>query len=316
MPRSRRLTLAAVAGTALVGTAGAVVGVAAADVIGTPGTRSHAPGSHPPGSHPPGSQAAWPGTDRPIPTSRPSSPTAGSHASPTAGTHAGPTAGSHASPTAGPTASRAAAYPKRHVARHEPETECRSVAHVGDSTSVDLMSPLLLPERADRLPARYAAVGVKHITIKASGGRSVIEALPGQVNGYDTAKAIAGSGFKGCWVFALGTNDAANIAAGSPISAAARIAKMMSVAHGQPVLWVNTVTRTPTGPWASAHERVWDAALASAVHKYPNMRIFNWAARARPGWFLSDGIHYNSLGCLMRAKAIAGALAAAFPGTS
>ncbi len=43
------------------------------------------------------------------------------------------------------------------------------------------------------------------------------------------------------------------------------------------------------------------------------MRIFNWAAKARPDWFLSDGIHYNPLGCAMRAMAIADALARAFP---
>jgi hypothetical protein len=43
------------------------------------------------------------------------------------------------------------------------------------------------------------------------------------------------------------------------------------------------------------------------------MRIFNWSAVARPSWFLSDGIHYNSVGCAMRARAIAGALARAFP---
>jgi hypothetical protein len=43
------------------------------------------------------------------------------------------------------------------------------------------------------------------------------------------------------------------------------------------------------------------------------MRIFNWSAVAQPAWFLPDGIHYNSLGCAMRAKAIADALARAFP---
>ena len=43
------------------------------------------------------------------------------------------------------------------------------------------------------------------------------------------------------------------------------------------------------------------------------MRIFNWSAVAQPGWFLSDGIHYNSIGGAMRARAIADALARAFP---
>ncbi len=89
----------------------------------------------------------------------------------------------------------------------------------------------------------------------------------------------------------------------------------MSVAHGQPVIWVNTVNQPSPAP-GPIHERAWDAALASARHRYPNLRIFDWAAKARPGWFLPDGIHYNSIGCQSRAKAIADALANAFPGTS
>ena len=88
---------------------------------------------------------------------------------------------------------------------------------------------------------------------------------------------------------------------------------MMAVAHGQPVLWVNTKTLLTSGPYASVNERAWDMTLVRALAKYPNLRIFNWSAVAQPGWFLSDGIHYNSLGCAIRAKAIADALARAFP---
>src|SRR5262249_10998175 len=65
-----------------------------------------------------------------------------------------------------------------------PRTSCTSVAHIGDSTSVDLISPQMLPDPAQRLQARYAAVGVAHLRIDASGGRSVVEELPGQQNGY------------------------------------------------------------------------------------------------------------------------------------
>ena len=85
------------------------------------------------------------------------------------------------------------------------------------------------------------------------------------------------------------------------------------VAPGQPVMWVNTRTLLAGGPWASANERAWDKTLVRALSKYPNMRIFNWSAVAQPGWFLSDGIHYDTLGCAMRASAIAQALARAFP---
>jgi hypothetical protein len=196
------------------------------------------------------------------------------------------------------------------------QTSCRSVAHIGDSTSVDLISPSFIPNAAERLAARYAAVGVKYLRIDASGGRSIVEELPGQLNGYKVASAWRKNGYRGCWVFALGTNDAANIAAGSSIGMMARIDQMMAVAHGEPVMWVNTRTLLSGGPWANANERLWDKALVRALAKYPNMRIFNWSSVARPGWFLPDGIHYNAEGCIRRAKAIAGALARAFPLTA
>jgi len=43
------------------------------------------------------------------------------------------------------------------------------------------------------------------------------------------------------------------------------------------------------------------------------MRIFDWAGVVRPSWFISDGIHYTSQGYAARARAIASALARAFP---
>ncbi|HET7141887.1 MAG TPA: SGNH/GDSL hydrolase family protein, partial [Candidatus Limnocylindria bacterium] len=117
----------------------------------------------------------------------------------------------------------------------------------------------------------------------------------------------------GCWVFALGTNDTANVAAGSAVGLTARIDKMMSAAHGEPVLWVNTVTRLSAGPWSQAHQQAWDHALTAALARYPNLKILDWASVAQPGWFLDDGIHYDAAGCAARAKAIADGLAKAFP---
>jgi hypothetical protein len=194
-----------------------------------------------------------------------------------------------------------------------PRTSCRTVAHIGDSTSVDLISPASLPDPGQRLQATYARVGVQHLRISASGGRSIVEEMPGQANGYVVARAWHDAGYHGCWVFALGTNDAADISAGSEVGMLARIERMMSEAHGEPVLWVNTRTELSAGPWAQAHEQAWDDALHQTLARYPNMRIFNWAAVAQPGWFLPDGIHYNSAGCADRARAIADALARAFP---
>ena len=212
---------------------------------------------------------------------------------------------------------RTAAAPRTRAAAPAPaaarRTSCSSVAHIGDSTSADLISSADLPDPAQQLPARYADVGVRHLQIDASGGRSIVETLPGQVNGYNVARAWWDEGYRGCWVFALGTNDAANVAAGSSVGMMARIQEMMSAAHGEPVMWVNTVTQLSSGPYAEANEQLWDNTLVRALAMYPNMRIFDWAAVAQPGWFLTDGIHYNSAGCAARAQAIADALAQAFP---
>ena len=198
-------------------------------------------------------------------------------------------------------------------ARPADRTSCTSVGHVGDSTSVGMVSPGSLPNPAQRLAAQYRDVGVRHVWIDASGGRAIVEQLPGQLNGYRVASGRYQEGFRGCWVFALGTNDAANVSVGSPIGLAARIREMMSAAHGEPVMWVNAQTDLRTGPWSEAHMQLWNNALVAACRAYPNMRIFNWAAMVQPGWHLEDGLHYTPAGYAIRAHAIAQALAKAFP---
>jgi lysophospholipase L1-like esterase len=88
---------------------------------------------------------------------------------------------------------------------------------------------------------------------------------------------------------------------------------MMSVANGEPVMWINLKSLLVSGPYAEANMLKWNAALLRACSKYPNMRVFDWAAMAKPGWFISDGIHYTSAGYAVRSEAIADALARAFP---
>jgi GDSL-like Lipase/Acylhydrolase family len=195
----------------------------------------------------------------------------------------------------------------------QPKTSCTSVAHIGDSTSVGMVSPTWLPNPAQRLGAQYRDVGVQNTRIDASGGRSIVEEMPGQINGDRVASSWYQAGFRGCWVFALGTNDTANVAAGSNVGLLARIQEMMAAAHGQPVMWVNTQTDLTSGPWSEANMQLWNQALLQAAKQYPNMRIFNWAGMVQPSWHLNDGIHYTSAGYAIRAAAIAGALARAFP---
>src|ERR1019366_8581200 len=168
------------------------------------------------------------------------------------------------------------------------------------------------PGPAERLAARYADVGVRDFRVDASGGRSIVEVLPGQVNGDNVARAWRREGYRGCWAFALGTNDTANASVGSAVGRMGRIEEMMSVAHGEPVLWVNVRTLDASGSWAEGNMQLWNGALREACAKYPNMRIFDWASVASPAWFISDGIHYTSAGYAARAQAIADALARAF----
>jgi hypothetical protein len=200
----------------------------------------------------------------------------------------------------------------RHPARAA-TTSCATVGHIGDSTSVGMVSPQVLPDPAQRLVARYTDVGVRHAWVDASGGRSIVEMMPGQVNGYNVARGWVSQGFRGCFVFALGTNDTANVSVGSNVGLMARIDQMMSVAHGQPVMWVNTHTLLSSGPWSEANLQAWNKDLVQACARYPDMRVFNWAAMDQPGWHLPDGIHYTPAGSAIRAAAIAHALTQAFP---
>jgi len=78
---------------------------------------------------------------------------------------------------------------------------------------------------------------------------------------------------------------------------------------------VNTITLLSSGPYSEANMQAWNQALVAACPLYPNMRIYNWASTAapNPSWFISDGIHYSTLGSQYRSADIATALAVAFP---
>jgi len=194
-------------------------------------------------------------------------------------------------------------------------TSCQAVEHIGDSTSDGLVSPDYLPNPAQRIPAQYHDVGVRTVHTDISGARSVVEVLPGQINGYDAAQAAYASGFRGCWVIALGTNDTADVAVGSNVGLMTRIGRMMKAAHGEPVMWVNLRSLLVNGPYSEANMVTWDNTLVRACARYPNMRVFDWAAYAKTKWYISDGVHFTSAGYAVRGRMIAQALARAFPKT-
>ncbi len=194
------------------------------------------------------------------------------------------------------------------------KTSCKDVVHIGDSTSEGLISAEYLPIESQRIEAQYADVGVKEAHMEIQGARSIEERFEGQPNAQEVAESWKAQGFKGCWVLALGTNEAADVAAGSNVGDRERIDKMMAILGEEPVLWVNVKSLVPPGEYYSAQNmKKWDEELLAACAVYPNMRIYDWAHDVKDNWFIEDGIHFTSEGYAARAALIAHALAHAFP---
>lgn len=191
-------------------------------------------------------------------------------------------------------------------------TACRSVAHIGDSTSTGTMNPVYIHDPERRLDRQYARVGVEQLVLENFGGRSLVEHRKSP-NGVMVASDLRARGFAGCWVIGLGTNDAANAAKDPTVPPVTRIERMMAVIGEEPVLWIDAATRTQEGYWAEANMRRWNEDLAATLARFPNARIYRWSAEVLDEWFVSDGIHYTSAGYAARAERVADALAAAFP---
>jgi peptidoglycan/LPS O-acetylase OafA/YrhL/lysophospholipase L1-like esterase len=215
--------------------------------------------------------------------------------------------------TASPRSERTAASTPAAAARTAAQTSCKSVVHIGDSTSEGLISADYLPSPKERIGAQYARAGVTKFIPEISGARSIVETYDGQPNAYTVAQQQIRQGYQGCWVLALGTNDAADVYAGSPTTMATRIKEMMKLTGNHPVMWVNVKSLLASGPYAEANMQAWDSALIQACASYPNMRVYDWAAAVKDSWFISDGIHFTSAGYAARARLIAQALATGFP---
>ena len=205
--------------------------------------------------------------------------------------------------------------PIKHTPARKPGfSSCRSVVDIGDSTSEGLTSPNYLPNPSKRIEAQYDKVGVVTQHYEISGARSIVETYEGEPNAAQVASAWVDQGYKGCWVLALGTNDTANVYAGSNVSLDTRIQQMMSLIGNHPVMWVDLKSLLDSGPYSEQNMELWNEALQRACKTYPNMRIFQWSAVVRDAWFIDDGIHYNTPGYAARARLMAHALARAFPG--
>ncbi len=191
-------------------------------------------------------------------------------------------------------------------------TSCTQLVHVGDSTSIGLMSAKYLPDADDRLDARYRSVGVVTFVPEISGGRSIVEKMKDHPSAYEVVSTKMSYGYKGCWVFAFGMNDAANIH-GNADGLGQRIDWMMKLAAGSPVLWATGKTLLDKGPYDNGYLSSWNRAITLACERHPNMRIYDWASEVQDDWYLPDKIHPNDLGAKERAARFARALAVAFP---
>jgi hypothetical protein len=194
-------------------------------------------------------------------------------------------------------------------------TSCEAVVHIGDSTSEGLVSEEYLPDPDDLISAQYTRVGAITQHLEVSGARSIYENFEGLANAQEVAEAWKNEGFEGCWVLAMGTNEAANVAVGSTFTYDERIDSMMATIGDEPVLWVNVKSLVANGPYAASNMEDWNEALLEACDGYPQMRIYDWASDVRDPWFIPDGIHFTSEGYAARGRLIADALLEAFPNT-
>lgn len=193
-------------------------------------------------------------------------------------------------------------------------TLCDSVVHIGDSTSEGLVSEEFLPEY-QLIASQYARVGAPTAHLEVSGARSIYERFEGEPNAQEVAASWKAQDFSGCWVIAMATNEAANVAAGSTFGYDDRIDSMMStIGSDDPVMWVNAKSLLPPGdPYSGQNMLDWDAALVAACDRYPNMRVYDWKEDVKDEWFIPDGIHFTSPGYEARGRLIANALYTAFP---
>jgi peptidoglycan/LPS O-acetylase OafA/YrhL len=203
----------------------------------------------------------------------------------------------------------------KNVKRAPLATSCEAVIHIGDSTSEGLVSAEYLPDPDQLISAQYARVGATTQHLEVSGARSIHENFEGLPNAQEVAEGWKNEGFEGCWVLAMGTNEAANVAAGSSFTYDDRIDSMMATIGEAPVIWVNVKSIVDGGPYSSSNMEDWDQALLEACDRYPYMRIYDWASDVREPWFIPDGIHFTSEGYAARGRLIADALLAAFPNT-
>lgn len=202
------------------------------------------------------------------------------------------------------------------------KTSCEKVVHIGDSSSLGLEdgASTNITDPAKRIRARYQGVGVTTVLEDIKGGRNIIEHFGSDTNGKEAVAQHVREGFDGCWVIALGMNDAATMAKGeSPFTADMRVdALLKQIPKNAKVLWVTSVTQAwVNNPlYANKNMAAFNEKVVAATKRYPNLRVYDWASEAlpHPEWFLQDDAnHNNGTGSSAKARGISRALAVAYP---
>lgn len=195
---------------------------------------------------------------------------------------------------------------------------CTKVIHVGDSTSLGIFNPDMLPDPADIGENQYIEHGAPEVETSVFGGRNTTEGFEDYPSAVDSvAELLTYDQPEGtCWVIGTGVNDAANVAAGANYDEETRVRMMMDQLDGQRVMWSTAKTRIDDGYYADANMQKFNEILENTMKDYPNAVVWDWASEVADhmDWFLDgDDVHYNAEGNAARGRMFAAALANAFP---
>jgi hypothetical protein len=193
------------------------------------------------------------------------------------------------------------------------KTLCTSVVHLGDSTSIGLVSKSFIHDESQQISGQYSAIGITTQHYDILGGRSILEGYKTNPPAKVSAQKFRDQDYHGCWVVGIGLADAAAIYRYDKGGARKRIDTLMAIVGNDPVMWINVRTIANSGLAQKEVGPPWNQALVDACPAYPNMRVYDWAATEQDNWFDKDRVHNNSVGYIAKAKSIAAALAKAFP---
>lgn len=170
---------------------------------------------------------------------------------------------------------------------------CTALGLVGDSTSVEFSDQNLttvIPGHTGWPVDTLADIGVRRIEQDLLPGRSFHEGATG-TNGIHAIEKITNRLGRqpDCWLFIMGTNDAANITVGSATGAVARADAVMAVTGSTPVVWASPLVGshpTTTGYDPVPTDR-FSRTLNTYAAEHPRMHV----VRMKPAFLTALGTH-------------------------